>query len=156
MATFKNLKDIESYLQRNVHQVLKGSMELERVLANKMSEMVVRVVYDMYEPQEYERRGMNDGLSDPRNGIISDVIIEGNGRVRVIFENIASGADTLIDDMLVDTIEEGLKENWMSPNSPYADARPFMEETANSIRQNPSEVIGAIKSGLKSAGFIVR
>jgi len=156
MPKFTNLKDLEAYLQRNFHEVMNSSMELERVMAEEMSRAVVDVVYSAYDPKDYERRGNNDGLSDPRNGIVSDVIIEDNGKVRLIFENITEGNDSLQGDLLVDTIEEGIWDNWWSPASPYADARTFMQETANRIKQNPEDVIAAIEKGLSSKGFVVR
>lgn len=156
MAQFKSLATIQTYLEQNLHQVLKGTAAIERILADAMSKTVVDVVYSKYSPKEYERRGLNDGLSDPRNGIVSDVIIESNGRVRLVFENIAEGSDTLMNSMLVDTIEEGIQENWSNPEGVWSNPRPFMEETANRIKQNPSEVINAIKSGLRGIGMKVR
>lgn len=131
-------------------------MELERILANTMRDCVLSVVYDYYEPKEYERRGDDGGLSDTRNMIVSDVTILGDGKVKLSFENITEGNDTLIEDFTVDTIEEGIKSNWMNPNGRWTDKRPFVEETANRLRQNPVEMIAAIKSGLVSQGFTVR
>lgn len=156
MAQFKSLAEIQAYIQRNTHQVLRGSAQLERVLADTMSKAVVDTVYAVYDPKDYIRRENNYGLSDPRNMIVSDVLIESNGQVRLIFENITEGNDTLVDDMLVDTIEEGIWDNWMAPNTPYADSRKFVEETANRIKQNPSEVINAIKAGLRDVGMRVK
>lgn len=157
MAQFKSLAAIQAHLQGKAHQVLKGSMELERVLANTMSQSVIDVVYNAYPEGEEGRRGeRNLGLADPRNGVVSDVVVEANGRVRLVFENIAEGQDTLQGDILIDTIEEGIKSKWMNPNGVWSEPRKAMEETANRIKQNPSEVIAAIKSGLRDIGLVVR
>lgn len=157
MATFKSLTEIQRYLEQNAMEVLKGSMALERVLANTMSQSVIDVVYNAYPEGEASRRGEKDyGLADPRNGEISDVIIESNGKVRLIFENIAEGEDTLKGEILIDTIEEGIKSNWNNPDGVWSEPRRAMEEASNRIRQNPSEVVNAIKQGLRERGMKVR
>lgn len=155
MAQFKSLAAIQTYLEQNVHQVLKGSAALERVLADEMSSAVMTEVYNAYpHPPTYERRGNAGGLADVRNMVISDVVIVGN-HVKLIFENLTEGNDSMAGLYITDTIEEGIKASWDTPRSPYADARPFVAETARRLKENPVGMIIAIKSGLREKGFRV-
>lgn len=159
MATFKNLKDLEAYLKRNMHQVLKNSMELERELAEVMYKTVIDRVYNSYtsSPEEMDkRRGNNDGLSDIRNMIVTGVSLQPNGIVKVVFENIAEGRDTMEDTLLVDAFEQPSKNGHWNKQGEWSQDRSFINETAERIRQNPENVIAAIKQGLESIGFKVQ
>jgi hypothetical protein len=159
LANFTNLKDLEAYLQRNMHQVLRDSMELERELATIMSQTIIEKVYEAYIPETQQaldmRRGENNlGLADPRNMIISNILFE-KRQLRILFENIAEGRDTMQDDMLVDAFENPTKEGYWSSQGKWS-SRSFINETAERIRQNPHGVINAIKQNLKEAGFVVK
>lgn len=156
MAQFKNLTEIQKYLEQNAMEVLRGSMALERVLADEMSSAVMTEVYNAYpHPPTYERRGNAGGLADVRNMVISDVIIVGNS-VKLIFENLTEGNDSMEGLYITDTIEEGIKASWDTPRSPYADARPFVAETTRRLKENPTGMINAIKSGLRERGMRIR
>lgn len=155
MATFRSLKVLNAYMLKNLPDVLRDSMELERELSTIMAQAVVDVVYGAYDPHMYERRTNGESLSDPRSMAITDVIVESNGQVRVVFENLAKGADTLEDEFLVDTIEEGIEANWMKSGE-WSKPRPFVSETAERIRQNPSTVVNAVKQGLREKGFTIK
>lgn len=152
MPKFKNLNDLEAYLQKNVHHVMNRSAELERVLADTMALAVWQVVYDAYEPESYNRREDDDGLADTRNMVINSVTVTDEG-VKLIFENIAQGNDTLSRTFLTDTIVEGIKENWNYSGSPWSEPRDFVGETAKRLRENPEEIVEAIKNGLKKKKF---
>lgn len=158
MATFKNLKDLEAYLKVNMHQILLDSMELERELATIMSQTIIEKVYEAYTPKTQKvldmRRGDAGGLSDMRNMIISDVILE-NNKLRVVFENIAEGRDTMEGAMLVDAFENPTKDGYWGSQGKWS-SRPFISETTERIRQNPEGILNAIKANLKEAGFVVK
>lgn len=159
MAKFRgNLKQLQSYVKQNLHEIAKNSMELERELAEIMSKVVIERVYESYtsSPTMMDmRRGNDGGLSDPRNMIVSDVKIESTG-IRVIFENIAEGRDTMSDDMLVDAFENPSGNGHWNSQGTWSQGRGFISETAERIRQNPEPVISAIKLGLRERGFTVK
>jgi len=159
MASFKNLKQLEAYLKMNIHQVLRDSMELERELAEIMYQTVIDRVYNSYtsSPEEMDkRRGDNDGLSDIRNMVVTGVSIQPNGMVKVVFENIAEGRDTMEDTLLVDAFEQPSKAGHWNRQGVWSQDRSFINETAERIRQNPEHVIAAIRKGLKEKGFTVK
>lgn len=155
MATFKSLSDMQKYLEENVHTVLNTYTKIEDVLVDAMVESVWMHVYDAYEPSQYNRREDDGGLADPRNMEITSVTLE-NGRVKLIFENIAQGDDTLRNEFLTDTIEEGIKKNWYNSSGAWAEPRPFIAEMVQSLKNNPTELIEAVKSGLIEKGFKVK
>lgn len=155
--SFNNLDELELYLQKNVMQILSKDASIERILAETMSQAVVDVVYAAYDPVDYERRMDDGGLSDVRNMFISDFGVK-DGKVFLTFENLTEGADNLKGEFIGDLIEYGEGYNdkhWQTPNSPYADARPFAEETANRINANPTELLNALKTALQARGFTV-
>lgn len=159
MATFKNLAEIQKYLEKNAAEVLRGSMALERVLADEMSSAVMTEVYNAYpHPPTYDRRGNAGGLADTRNMVISNVVVEGNS-VRLSFENLTEGSDNMKDLYITDTIEEGIRANWDTPGAPgtpYSEPRPFVAETIRRLKENPMGMIIAIKSGLREKGMRVK
>ena len=90
MPSFNNLKDLEKYLQSNLTNMLFDSMDVVKVLADTMSQSVKDIVYGAYDPVEYKRRGLEGGLADPRNGIISSVYLK-EGNIIAVFENVTLG-----------------------------------------------------------------
>lgn len=155
MAQFKSLAAIQTYLEQNVHLIMNRSAELERELANVMSQSVVDVVYGHYTPKSYERRGDNDGLSDTRNMEITSVSIE-SGKIKLIFENLTEGADSQYDVFITDMIEEGKSDMWNNQDGRWTDRREFVAETTRRLKENPVGMLNAIRSGLIAKGFTVR
>lgn len=156
MPKFKDLNSLEAYLQKNISQVLARSAEVERVMAEVMSQSVIDVVYGSYSPSQYDRRGDEDGLSDVRNMGITDFGINGNGDIFITFENLTEGADSMSGKYITDTIVEGRKEDWNNSNGVWSEPRDFIGETARRLQANPSELINAFKSGLLAKGFNVK
>ena len=156
MPKFKDLDLLLAYLQKNTAQALAKSAEVERIMAEVMSQAVVDVVYGSYTPTQYERRMDDGGLSDPRNMGITDFGVNSNGDVFITFENLTEGEDSLQGKYITDTIVEGKKENWNNPNGEWSEPRDFIAETAKRLRDNPSELINAFKNGLKAKGMQVR
>lgn len=156
MPKFKDLDSLLAYLQTNTAQALAKSAEVERIMAEVMVQSVIDVVYGSYTPTQYERRMDDGGLSDPRNMGITDYGIDGNGNVFIRFENLTEGEDSLQGKYITDTIVEGRKEDWNNPNGEWSEPRDFIAETAKRLRDNPTELINAFKSGLKSKGFSIR
>lgn len=156
LPKFKNLNDLEAHLQKNMMQTLARSADIERVMSEVMSQSVIDVVYGSYSPTQYDRRGDEEGLSDVRNMGITDFGINGNGDVFITFENLTEGADSMSGKYITDTIVEGRKEDWNNSNGVWSEPRDFIGEAARRLQANPSELINAFKSGLRSKGFDVR
>lgn len=154
MPKFKDLNSLEAYLQKNIHQVLNRSGELERVLTEAMVQSVYDIVYSAYQPEGYERRMEEDGLADPRNASITSVTIE-DGVVKLVFENLTQGQDSLKGQFTTDTIVEGIESNWNATGE-WSEPRDFISETTRKLQSNPSEWIQAIKSGLSAKGIICK
>lgn len=156
MPKFKDLKSLEAYLQKNVAQALARSAEVERIMAEVMSQAVIDVVYAAYDPVQYERRMDEQGLSDVRNMGISDFGINENGDVFITFENLTEGNDSMQGKYITDTIVEGRYEDWNNPIGEWAKPRDFVAETAKRLRDNPTELINAFRNGLIAKGFSVK
>lgn len=157
MATFRNLKELQKWLEPQLADMLLDSMEVESVLQDAMAKAIVEKVYNVYTPHQYERRGFNGGLADPRNMKITDVALV-NGQIKLTFENLTMGADNLSNEYIGDLIEFGEGHNgkhWQNPQGEWAKPRPFSAEAARSISENPTYLIQAIKKGLQERGFKV-
>lgn len=157
MATFKNLKDLQNWLEPQLADMLLDSMEVESVLQDAMAKAIVEKVYNVYHPEVYERRGFNGGLSDPRNMKITGISVQ-NGMIKLTFENLTMGADNLENEYIGDLIEYGEGFNgkhWQNSQGEWAKPRPFSAEAARSLNENPTYLIQAVIKGLKERGFKV-
>ncbi len=169
---FKSLADLEKYIQSQLENQVQKDDNIREVVANTMSEAIQDNVYDAYKPKEYKRRGIAGGLADPDNVYITSVNSEGNN-VKMEFMNLTTGQDEqlpiydhMIDSMynktIAETIEEGIKSNWYSPNETdeygrvVSDPRPFTEETVRRLKSNSNELNDAVKRTLKNAGFEIK
>jgi hypothetical protein len=164
--SFKNLDELELYLQKNIMQILSKDASIERILAENMAAMVFKYVYDAYDPIEYERREDDGGLADTRNMFITNWGVR-DGSVFLTFENLTQGQtnqspiyghsqDSLEGKYIGDTIEFGIKDNWYDSTGEWAKPRPFAEETVNAINANPTELLNALKTALIKKGFLVK
>lgn len=153
--SFNNLDQLEAYLQKNVMEILSRDASIERILAETMVASVNEVVYKAYEPTQYERRVDQDGLADPRNMVISDFFVR-DGKVSIIFENLAEGVDNMKGKFIGDMIEYGIKELWNNPVGEWSEPRPFSEETANRLNANPTELLNALRIALQARGFQIK
>ena len=152
--SFRNLKELEKYLKDTIPNQIMSDGKVENVLRNSMRQSIQEVVYDVYLPEQYKRRGANGGLLDMNTMQITDVLMDGKN-FKMVFENLAQGNDTLSDQYLTDTIEEGLEHNWQKKGV-WSNPRPFVATTMERIKQNPKPLIEAIKSAFIKAGFKVK
>lgn len=155
MAKFRNLSEIQKYLEANTAKMLANSMDIERILADTMYEKVWQYVYDAHDPKEYNRREEEGGLADIRNYAITDFGVR-DGKAYLVFENLTQGNDNLRTVYLTDTIEEGIKSNWGNPDGVWSNPRPFVTETVRALRENPQELLDAIKKGFEQQGMKVK
>lgn len=152
MAQFRNLTELQRYLEQNAMEILANSMDIERVLAEAMSQAVIDVVYAHYEPEVYERRMDEGGLSDIRNMSVVDFGIT-NKSAFLIFENLAEGNDNQAGKYITDMIEEGIESMWNNPDGAWSEPRPFVEETIRRLKENPQELVNAIKNEFRARGM---
>ena len=154
--SFRNLKELEKYVKDTIPNQIMKDGKVESLLKTSMRQAVQEVVYDVYLPEHYKRRGANGGLLDMNAMQITDVLMDGKN-FKMIFENLAQGNDndTLSGDFLTDTIEEGLEHNWQKTGV-WSQPRPFVATTMGRIKSNPKPLIDAIKSSFIKAGFKVK
>lgn len=164
MPEFTSIDDLLKYVANNSHVVFEDD-NIRKVLAEAMSIAVQDVVYDVYDPRVYLRRGEKGGLADPDN--LQFIKTELNGGVlRVVFENVTKGQthqlpiyehnfDSLHNETISETIEFGYKKNWYETGR-WSEARPFMQETVKRLEANPTPLINAIKKAYRDAGFDVK
>lgn len=151
---FNNLFALQKYIEANIPNTIMKNGNVERVLRGTMQQAVYDVVYSSYVPHEYQRRRQDGGLGDPRLMKITQAIVN-NGKFHIIFENLAQGNDTLKGQYLTDTIEEGIEEFWQKQGE-WSKPRPFVQETINRIKADPSHLINAVKKAFIQAGFQVK
>ena len=156
MPQFKNLSTLEDYVKKKVLESIQTNLGLEDIFAETMQEVIQKNVYDVYTPVEYERRGEQGGFLDTRFMHFTNHIAEGS-RIVSTFENLAQGQDTMVGKYIAEMIEKGLKEPYNNPDGPWAEPRPFLEDTAQVLETTKrDEVIGAFKIGLITSGLKVK
>jgi len=151
---FRNLREIEKYLKDTIPNQIMSDGKVEDILRNSMRQAVQEVVYDAYLPEYYKRRGANGGLLDTDAMQITDVLMDGKN-FKMIFENLAKGQDSMKNEFIADTIEEGIADNWQKTGV-WSNPRPFVRETMNRIKSNPKPLIEAVKSSFINCGFKVK
>lgn len=107
------------------------------------TDVIESVVYDSYDPKEYERRRSNGGLADPDNIIC---IPMGNGLYRYV--NTTQAKDYDVD--LVNIIESNYPENEdyydsNGKNQIYGNERPFQQITMNELQK---DFVNIFKGGM--------
>lgn len=154
-TTFTDLAKLEKYIQTQFANNVWKNQGIKDVIAEEMSQAVVDIVYTAYEPTQYERRRDDDGLSDVRNVEITYIDTVPNG-VSVIVENLTEGEDSMQGKFITDLIEEGGIKEWNNPNGVWTEPRPFVEETINRLKANPTKLTDEVKQTLKNIGLDVK
>lgn len=161
MAQFNNIEDLQKYLQKRLSNIDFNSTNLKDVTADTMHDVIMDNVYDAFNPSEYERRGDKGGFSDTNNMVFTDVQAS-DGKIRLKFENITTGNDSMYGEEISDTIENGIKNNWDNPEveDEYgrinSDPRPYVDDTIDELRYRENELTGALKKDLRNLGFDVK
>ena len=148
----RNLNELEKFIKKNIpNQIIKeGKVELALKIA--MREAVQKVVYDAYQPQVYSRRGDNGGLLDVDVMRITDAFVSGDA-FNIIFQNVATGSDTLSGELLAPTIINGIEENWQRTGV-WSQPRDFITDTVNRLL-NSNVLKVAIEDAFRKCGFKV-
>ena len=166
MPSFKNLKELEKYLNQKIKKAMQN--EVAEKVRDIQQEKIDEEVYDVYnvvggshqEPYVYDRRRNHGGLRDRRN-MIADVKENSDG-VELSVENITKAQDQSYIN-LAGLIEYGdeseygyyeYKDNRDDTGWQYRQPRPFIEETRKEIAKTNAHV-GALKKGLQKQGIDV-
>lgn len=149
-----NLKDLESYLLKQVKRSLIVNDDVRHAVGKKVSEKVDSEVYDKYSPTSYKRRGHNDGLADERNVEMTGVS-SSNNKIQLVYENLTEGNDSMKGQFISDGINDGDEDMWNNPNGDWSKPRPFIGKAINEL-QNGNELRSALKSSLQKSGLEVK
>ena len=83
-AFHKEIKD------KFYNDLLETLQECKQYFIEKMQEAVQEAVYDAYTPTQYERRGEEGGLKDPKNFDLQ-IFFDRDGSIVVFMKNITTG-----------------------------------------------------------------
>lgn len=141
MAEFNNTKDLLKAMQAQIDKNMQDHML--NVIKIIETDVIESVVYDSYDPKEYERRRANGGLSDTDNIIC---IPMGSGLYRYV--NTTKAKDYDVD--LVNIIESNYPENAEyydsnGTNQPYGNERAFQQITVNELQK---DFVNIFKGGM--------
>lgn len=144
MPTVKSLNQAMTYIRNVINTSLRT--EVLDAVRKEEAKQVQSVVYDSYEPTEYERR---DDMKKDVN-IIGTV----NGTVLHV-ENITppnskGNPPPTTDKDLAKVVETGVGYDYFSPG-----ARPFTQATVDALSASGAHV-QALKNGLVKAGIRVK
>jgi hypothetical protein len=142
MAKFKSLDHLYKYIKKEVNKSL--DKDVSRVVKDEMKKVIEEVVYNAYEPSQYDRQKDDGGLLDESN------IKHGveNGQLWIRNTRSDEGKD------VAEIVETGVGYDWERSRiykmQPFP--RPFHEETKENLEKNKKHV-DALKDSLKNKGF---
>ncbi len=137
--TFKNLNSLCRHIEKQIQDTMVN--EVADTVKDNMAEAVHTSVYDAYNPQYYNRRMNNGGLSDTQNIEVTEIQ---NGISVHDAAPLDNGRnDYSLDDIIVNRGVLG-----------YPQSRDFYTETADKLQEN-QEHTEALKQGLKKRGIEV-
>lgn len=141
MPSFKSINALEKFINQKLSDVLKN--EVFEAIREEMQEKVQTVVYDQYDPRDYQRteklmRDIEKSMLDENTLIVENTRRDG-------------------DKEIVPIIEYGVGYTWgyVRNLDEEIGPRPFVEETRKSL-QNSDKLKNAIKNGLRMRGFTVK
>lgn len=143
----KLIEKLRNDLLASIPAIVDEMKEIER-------EVIEEVVYNQYEPREYQRRMDEGGLTDKDN--MQEVIVNKSNGVDIIVTNITrgnsaySGAEGYTKGCISDIIEEG--NGYGYDLDSYIGARPF-NETAQNIINYTDRIDNIIERELKKKGW---
>lgn len=155
MPSFNNLTELQGYLVNVITDVIKN--EVADAVRKEWISIMEKNVYDAYQPFQYQRRGSQGGLADPKNiQIVNKKVAKDNALF--VLENMTKGngwddfAGKLINSMIES--ESGFAGN---PKTGMP-ARPFTEEAyafmTTGIGRNT--ILQALNDGLVRRGIQVK
>jgi hypothetical protein len=139
MPSFKNLKELEKYINEQAKKALQNGKHVKNTVIETGKKHVDKDVYAVYEPKQYERTGLLRESWDVEN--TDDGI--------AVFNTRTDG-----DKYIPETIEYGINYDYSGYGYAYEQPRPFINNTREELR-NSNALKEAMKKDLKDAGFDV-
>jgi len=151
IKSFKNLKELESYIQQQLNETLKD--EVFEEVRDTIQKHIDSDVYDVYSPTVYNRRETSGGLIADEN-IVGETISDGMIEIKDIASPSKSIKGTTYDNsnptMFSRWINDGLVPNIFNNKDgyPWTEPRPFMDNAREDLSNN-NQHFEALKRGLK-------
>ena len=137
MPSFKNLKELEKYINEQAKKALQNGRHVKNTVIETGKKHVDKDVYSVYTPKIYERTGLLRESWDVEN--TDDGIAVFNTRT---------------DDgkYIPQVVESGIGYDYTGYNYAYEKPRPFIAETRRELK-NSNTLKEAMKKDLRDAGF---
>lgn len=157
MPSFKTVDELIASINSNVVNYMKSeNSELQEEISFLMKEAVEFAVYDVFEPQVYERRGEDGGLSDPENLRLVGAKNLSHRVTSLVFENMTKGnISAYYQEHIANTIINGIKSHWERQGA-WSEPRDFVSKLTELVNQRKPEINNAIKKDLRKMGYQVR
>jgi hypothetical protein len=154
MPDFKSLKALEKYLKKAIKESIKE--EPTKAVKNLMRKHILRDVYMVYKPKEYQRRLISGGLYDEKNIVIKpkrNNTVEIFNKAKRNMNNTNLYLAPIIEFGHKKAVADGYKGySYEYPHLRYYHPRPFIENTRESLKENKQHV-KAMKQNLKKYGI---
>lgn len=139
MPSFKNLKELERYINEQAKKALQNGKHVKNTVIETGKKHVDKDVYSVYTPKIYERSGLLKESWDVKN--TDDGI--------TVFNTRTDGKK-----YIPETIEYGINYDYSGYGYAYEQPRPFIAETHKELKDS-NILKEAMKKDLKDAGFDV-
>lgn len=157
---FKSMKALKFYIESKIQNALQSSHLLQEI-KKTMQENILKEVYLVYSPKQYQRRGNSGGLID-ENNITHDLVSKNRVEIYNVAKRNTAYANTKYTNMyLAPLIELGHEEakasgyqgyNYPRKNRAYYKPRPFVRATREELKRTKKHV-KAFKESLNSLGI---
>ena len=138
MPSFKNLKELEKYINEQAKKALQNGKYVKNTVIETGKKHVDKEVY-IYQPKQYERTGLLRESWDVEN--TDDGI--------AVFNTRTDG-----EKYIPETIEYGINYDYTGYGYAYEKPRPFIAETRRELKDS-NILKEAMKKDLKDVGFDV-
>lgn len=139
MPSFKNLKELERYINEQAKKALQNGKHVKNTVIETGKKHVDKDVYSVYTPKIYERSGLLKESWDVKN--TDDGI--------TVFNTRTDG-----EKYIPETIEYGINYDYSGYGYAYEQPRPFIAETHKELKDS-NILKEAMKKDLKDVGFDV-
>lgn len=152
MTIVNSFKALEALLQKKVAEAMNETVAPG--VKSIESENVNEFVYSAYDPEVYERRMNNGGLSDVNN-MVHEVSVNGDSVELTVDNNTMSNPDFMprygTPHKIAQEVEFGFGYDYSSGGEPFAEERPFIRETISELQHGKAKEL--MIKGLKKKGL---
>jgi hypothetical protein len=154
----KSLSELKLEILKHVQQGLKENVA--EVVKNEEVNQIREVVYNAYEPKQYERRETEGGLADKDN-MESNIIGNEDGCFLMVTNKTTGNPEYGSEEVFTAPIVESGNDggygyyDYGSKNAAFMKPRPFQRMTLKELKTNKKHV-DALEIYLKQVGFIIK